>query len=148
MPSADADTETDVEEAVTDEAREALLEAVYVVAAADELAAAEREALSTLCSTALDRTEKEIEALFDTVAQRLEQHGLHGTLGNVATRLKDFQAREEVLTFAALIAVSDRDLDVAEAEALLELGAHFGFGTNEVQGVVDEVAARLAKQLS
>lgn len=126
---------------------EALLEAVYAVAAADGLADDEREALSTLVSSALDRTEKELESMFTSFGESLSRDGLQVMLGNVAGRLKSFEAREEVLTFAALIAVSDRELGVAEADALLELGSHFGFGTNEVQNVVDEVAERLTRRL-
>ncbi len=128
----------------------AMLEASYLVAAADGLAEEERTALCDLIDyttrSALKR--KRLDGLFDEMAQLLADQGLEARLDAVAAELEDFMAREEALSFAALVAIADTVLAPREAATLIALGKRFDFSPGEVQAVVDVVGATLARALT
>jgi hypothetical protein len=127
----------------------ALLEASYLVAAADGLAAAEREAL---CDLIVHTTGRAVDALalerlFERFDEALDREGLAQRLTSVAARFEDFMAREEAMSFTALVAISDGELGEREALALTALGARFDFSVGEVQAVLDQVAFDLKHAL-
>jgi len=128
----------------------AMIEASYLVAAADGLVEAEQDALSDLIAhttgSAVDvETLQEMFARFD---EMLKEHGLEGRLQAIASSFDDFMAREEAMSFAALIAISDGELAPAEEVALIALGARLDFSTGEVQAILNQVAAALSRALS
>ncbi len=127
-----------------------MIEASYLVAAADGLVEAEQDALSDLIAhttgSAVDvETLQEMFARFD---EMLKEHGLEGRLQAIASSFDDFMAREEAMSFAALIAISDGELAPAEEVALIALGARLDFSTGEVQAILNQVAAALSRALS
>jgi tellurite resistance protein len=124
----------------------ALLEAGYLVAAADGLDDRERAALSGLIAevTGSSLTGERLGALFAGFEQRRTAQGLESRLAQVAGAFEDFVAREEALGFAALVAIGDCTLSQKEAVALQAFGARLGFSVGEVQAVLDSVASALA----
>ena len=62
-------------------------------------------------------------------------------MGRVAANFEDLSAREEAITFAALIAIADGKLARPEAQVLVELGEHFKFSETDVQAVLAQVVA-------
>jgi len=127
----------------------AMLEICYLVAAADGLAEQEHDALCDLIDyttrSALKR--KRLEALFEEMATRLAEQGLEARLDALAGELDDFMAREEALSFAALVAIADSVLAPKEAVTLIAIGKRFDFSVGEVQAVVDVVAATLQRAM-
>jgi tellurite resistance protein len=120
----------------------ALLEAAYLVAAADGTSAEERAAFSELITqvTASQLDAGRLHDLLLAFDAQTEQVGLGPRLDAVAVEFRDFEAREEVLCFAVLIAIADGELAPPEIDALVSLGEHFDFSAREVQLLVDEIA--------
>ncbi|MBI4706040.1 MAG: hypothetical protein HY744_33520 [Deltaproteobacteria bacterium] len=127
----------------------ALLEVSYLVASADGLDAQERAGLAELIAQTTGRAvdPPALDLLFDRFERDLASEGREARIRSVATQFDDFMAREEALSFAALIAVADRTLASQEAEALLLLGGELGFSAGEVQAALDHVAQQLARAL-
>ena len=72
---------------------------------------------------------------------------LNEHLDAVAERLGDFLARQEAMSFAALVAVADAELADREVVVLMALGNRFDFSRGEVQAVVQEVSLELANAI-
>jgi len=128
---------------------QALLTVGYLVAAADELAAGERAALSGVLERAagsvVDR------AMFD---QRLaEIEALRTSLGadeamrRAAADLSGPFARREAIVFAALVSIGDGSLSVQEVEALARLGEHVQVPRGEVFALIEDVVHSVTKAL-
>ncbi len=128
----------------------AMIEASYLVAAADGLAKEEHDALSDLIAhttgSAVDA--KTLQEMFSRFDGQLEEQGLEGRLQAISSSFDDFMAREEAMSFAALIAISDGVLAPSEEVALIALGARLDFSTGEVQAILNQVAAALSEALS
>ena len=127
----------------------AIVETCYLVAIADGFAEEERGAVANLVSFATGDalTPERAEEVFAAYAKLLEEQGLEARLNAIAERLDDFVAREEAMSFAALVAVADRELAEREAVMLMALAKRFDFSRGEVQVVVKQVAATLAKAI-
>lgn len=127
----------------------AIVETCYLVATADGFAAEERGAVADLVGFATGDlfTRDRAESVFAAHAKLLEEQGLEARLDAIAARLDDFVAREEAMSFAALVAVADRELADKEAVMLMALAKRFDFSRGEVQAVVRQVAMTLAKAI-
>jgi hypothetical protein len=127
----------------------AIVETCYLVAIADGFAAEERGAVAALLGFATGDmvSHERAEGVFDAYAKLLEEQGLEARLDSIAERLDDFMAREEAMSFAALVAVADRELAAKEAVMLMALAKRFDFSRGEVQAVVKQVAATLAQAI-
>ena len=127
----------------------AIVETCYLVAVADGFAAEERGAVAALVAFATGDafTTERAEGMFAAYAKLLEEHGLEARLDAIAGKLDDFMAREEAMSFAALVAVADRELADKEAVMLMALAKRFDFSRGEVQVVVKQVAASLAQAI-
>ncbi|HHH27515.1 MAG TPA: hypothetical protein ENK57_04075 [Polyangiaceae bacterium] len=125
----------------------AIIEACYLVAAADGLAEEEGGAVRELILIATGESliEQRATELFDSYGKLLEEHGLEARLDAVAERLDDFLAREECMGFAALVAVADGELAEREVVVLMALASRFDFSVGEVQAVVQQVAQGLCE---
>jgi tellurite resistance protein len=122
---------------------QSLLELGYLVASADGLAQQERVALAKLveqatCSVVAPEM---LERHFSDLDGGSEILGRRERLARVASNFEDLAAREEAISFAALIAIADGKLAEPEASVLLELGAHFSFSEGEVKAVLTRLAA-------
>ena len=122
---------------------QSLLELGYLVASADGLAPEERAALAKLVEhatgsvveqEALQRHFNDLDACSATLGRRER-------LGRVAANFEDLAAREEAISFAALIAIADGKLAQPEAQVLVELGEHFSFSETDVKAVLGQVVA-------
>ncbi len=120
-----------------------LLEVAYLVASADGLGDDELAAMTELVShaTGAAADKKTVEAYFADAKAASEALGRRERLARAASSFDDFMAREEAMSFAAIISIADGKLDSAEARALLELGEFFELSAGEVQAVVDQVVA-------
>lgn len=128
----------------------AIIEACYLVAAADGLAEEEGSAVRELIRFATGEAllEKRAAELFESYGTLLEEQGLEARLDAVAERLEDFLAREECMGFAALVAVADGELAEREVVVLMALAARFDFSAGEVQAAVHQVAKGLAEAIT
>jgi len=120
-----------------------VVEACYLVAAADGMAEMERAAVGHLIRCATGGGLDEPDAIFDAYGQLLERQGLEARLDAVADKLEDFMAREEAMGFAASIAVADRELARNEGVVLMALAKRFDYSQGEVQAAVAQVAKKL-----
>jgi len=127
-----------------------IVEASYLVAGSDGLDANEREAMTRLFAETTGQAvdPSELEVLFARFDELRESEGLEQRLAAVASSFEDFMEREEALSFAALVAISDTELSSKEAVALVALGARLGFSAGEVQIVLDGVATTLGAVLT
>ncbi len=127
----------------------AIVEGCYLVAVADGFAAEERGAVADLIGFATGDVfnRERADEVFAAYARLLEEQGLEARLDAVAARLDDYVAREEAMSFAALVAVADRELSAREAVMLMALAKRFEFSQGEVQAVVTQVAAALGAMI-
>jgi tellurite resistance protein len=128
---------------------QSLLELGYLVASADGLAAEEREALARLVEYASGEVvdQEALRRHFSDLDAACETLGRRERLGRVASNFQEASAKEEAMSFAALIAIADGKLAPPEARVLLELGNHFAFSEREVEAVVGQVVASLRRVL-
>jgi len=128
---------------------QSLLELGYLVASADGLAAEERETLALLLEHATDSVinRDAVQLHFSDLDATCAALGRGERLGRVAANLDTERAREEALSFAALVAMADGTLEQAELGVLVELGQHFAFSPEQVQAVVARVADCIRQQL-
>ena len=144
-------------ESVKDEATDAgaalyfqsLLELGYLVASADGLAEDERVALAQLVEHATDAA-VDRDALmihFADLEATCEMLGRRERLVRTAANFEGADARNEAISFATLVAIADGKLNSDEAEVLHELGRHFSLSGARVQGVIDDVARSIRRQL-
>ena len=131
----------DTDDAQAAEYFQSLLELGYLVASADGLASEEREALAKLVEQATGAVvEREaVERHFNDLGGGAEVLGRRERLARVASNIEDSVAREEAISFAALIAIADGKLTEPEARLLLELGEHFSFSEGKVKAVLGRV---------
>lgn len=134
---------TSAEDAEAGKYFSAVVEACYLVAAADGMAQVERGAVAHLIKCATGGGLDEPDSIFDAYSQLLERQGLEARLDAVADKLEDFMAREEAMGFAASIAVADRELARTEGVVLMALAKRFDYSQGEVQAAVDQVAKML-----
>jgi hypothetical protein len=124
-----------------------LLEVGYLVASADGLDDAERDAIAALLETAtgaaVDRAT--LSTHFKDLDGAAAMLGRRERLARVAADLEATQV--ESLAFAALIAMADGQLVADELAVLVELGGCFEMSADEVRAVVDEVAATVGRCL-
>jgi tellurite resistance protein len=124
---------------------QSLLELGYLVASADGLSLQERAALATLVEEATGSVVARdvMQRHFRDLDGGTEVLGRRERLARVASNFEDRMAREEAMSFAALIAIADGKLADSEARALLELGEHFSFSEEEVKAMLTQVAASI-----
>ena len=123
-----------------------LLEAAFLVAAADgELAKEEVGELADLISQMAGEqiTPGELSRAVAEFSAQLEKEGRMGRVQALAASVRGAQARREILSFAALVALCDHDLAPAELFVLHSLGKAFGLETADVNGAVRAVRAAL-----
>ncbi len=127
----------------------ALLETAFLVSSADGLAEQERSSLGELLvqSTGEVLHADGFVSMVERFEELLAEHGLDARVRAVAEEFDDFMAREEAMSFAALIAVADGELGIKEALVLLSLGKRLGFSPGEVQAVVNAVTTELSRAL-
>lgn len=128
----------------------AIVETCYLVSTIDGLAGEERGAVSALVGFATGDliSGKTADGLFAAYADLVKEQGLEARLDSVAERLDDFVAREEAMSFAALVAVADRELASKEQVILMALAKRFEFSRGEVQAIVNQVAASLSQAIT
>jgi tellurite resistance protein len=128
---------------------QSLLELGYLVASADGLDEREREMLALLVERITEsRVDREKLLLhFTDLDQTSDWLGRSERLIRVAANLDHLVAREEALSFAALVAMADGELTEAEIRVLMELGKHFSFSERAVRESVDRVAASIRSEL-
>ncbi|MCC6215019.1 MAG: hypothetical protein IT376_09130 [Polyangiaceae bacterium] len=127
-----------------------LLEAGFLVAAADGTDEAELAALADLIAAAAGSraSRAAVRALLDELREGLERDGLERRLDSLAPRFGDFIAREEALGFASLVALADGNLGDPEALALLALARRLDYSRGEVEAVLSETAQALSRALT
>jgi len=127
----------------------AMLEAAYLVAAADGLGDAERSALGELMAevTGEPKGSVGLASLFARFDEALARDGAPARLDEIAARFDDFMAREEALHFVTLIALADGSISRREARSLIELAERLGYSMGELQALLDSVAVSLRKEL-
>jgi tellurite resistance protein len=128
---------------------QSLLELGYLVASADGLAADERETLALLLEHATDSAidRDGLQLHFSDLDATSAALGRSERLGRVAATIDTARAREEALSFAALVAMADGTLEPAEVQVLVELGRHFALSPEQVETVIARVADCLRQQL-
>jgi tellurite resistance protein len=128
----------------------ALLEAAYLVAVSDGVAAAERSAFAGLLAqaTANRATAETLASILSEFDSALEREGRAARLADVAARFSDFVAREEALSFATLVTVADGAISRKEARGLIELSEALGFSIGELQLVLEQVGGALKAALT
>lgn len=127
----------------------ALLEAPYLVAASDGLEPQERQALSALIAhlvgTAAPEAVCDVLEWFDA---RLAEEGLETRMDHIAKSFESRREREQVLGFAALLALADRRLALSEQQTLLQLAEVLGFKRAELQMLVHKISLRLERAMA
>jgi hypothetical protein len=128
---------------------QSLLELGYLVASADGLDEREREMLALLIERMTEsRVDRERLMLhLQDLDQTSDWLGRSERLIRVAADFEDLIAREEALSFAALVALADGELTPAEIRVLLELGKHFSFSERAVIDAADRVATSIQHEL-
>ncbi len=128
----------------------ALIEAAYLVASADGLDEQEHAALAALVchavGPALDSAA--VQVLFDDFARKREQQGEVARLDAVSTHFRHRLERQEVMSFAVLVAMSDRVLTSAEQDTLVALGERFAFKQGVTLLIAHQVAGALERALA
>jgi tellurite resistance protein len=129
---------------------QSLLELGYLVASADGFAEGEREALALLVEHATGEIVSRSRLLqhfkdLDTTSEFL---GRHERLHRVAAEFEDFNAREEAISFAALVAIADGVLEEPEMIVLMELGRCFSFSDEEIVNLAQNVARSIEEALN
>ena len=116
-----------------------LLEAAFLVAAADgQLAKEEVGELADLIARMTDQAVSpgELADSISAYSTQLEKAGRAAMIAALAASCVDLGVRRQVLGFAALVALCDRDLAPSELFVLHSLGKSFGMSAAEVNGVV------------
>ena len=127
----------------------ALLEAPYIVAASDGLEADERQALSALIAHLVgDAPPDKVCDVLEWFDERLAEEGMRPRMEHLAKSFETRAEREQVLGFAALLALADRRLALREQGRLLELGEVLGFKRVEVQMLVHKISLRLERAMA
>lgn len=129
-------------ESTADDFFSCLVEAAFLVSAADGELSAEEE--STLGETIGEVTgdvlpPEEFMAMINSFAKALAEDGVEGRARAMAAVLPDEAARKEVLAFAALLALCDHDLHKNEEDVLYLMGKAFSFDEDQVIKVVKGV---------
>lgn len=124
----------------------ALVEGAFLLAAADgelsdDEAATLGETIAFVTGEALEPDE--FMGMIDAFADALDQSDLASRLTAVARAVPDVAARREVLGFATLIALCDRDLADAERAALGQMAKAFGLAESDVDSLVADVQKAL-----
>jgi len=128
----------------------ALLEAAFLVAAADgELA---REEIGELADLIAQMTSQSVSPgeLADSIAaysEQLEHSGRPAMIEALAAACPDPDARRQVLGFAALVALCDRELAPSELFVLHSLGRAFGLNPPEVNHIVRSLKTQLGLEV-
>jgi tellurite resistance protein len=127
----------------------ALLEAAFLVAAADgQLAREEVGELADLISQMTSQAVSPGE-LADSIAAysaQLEQSGRGAMIDALAASCSDGEVRRQVLGFAALVALCDRDLAPSELFVLHSLGKAFGLPAAEVNAIVRSLKSEMGME--
>lgn len=127
----------------------ALLEASFLVAAADgELAKEEIGELADLIAQMTSQSVSPNE-LADSIAaysEQLERSGRGAMIAALAASCTEPAARRQVLGFAALVALCDRELAPAELFVLHSLGKAFGVGTADVNAIIRSLKSELGME--
>lgn len=128
---------------------QSLLELGYLVASADGLAEDEREALALLVEQATGEVVSRGDLLrhFNDLDSASEFLGRHERLHRVAAEFEDANAREEAMSFTALVAIADGVLAEPEMEVLIELGRCFSFSEEDIQRLAQNVATSIEEAL-
>jgi hypothetical protein len=128
----------------------AIVEVCFLVASADGLAEEEKAAVAELIACACGEAfgADKAAALFDAFAALLVAEGLERRLDAVVAELEGYLAREEAMSFAALVAVADRALGDRELAVLVAFGKRCGFSFGEVQALIQQVAAALGRSIA
>lgn len=126
-----------------------LLEVAYLVSSADGISDEELQAMTDLVShaTGAAADQETVERYFADAKAASDALGRRERLARAASSFDDFMAREEAMSFAAIISIADGKLGSAEARALLELGEFFELSAGEVKAVVDQVVASVKTAL-
>jgi tellurite resistance protein len=125
-----------------------MLEAAYLVAATDGTSEIERAALGELIAQVTGQADRDaVAAALARFDEEIARDGLPARMAAVAARFEDFMAREDALTFAGIIALSDGALSRKELRGLIELAEHMGYSVGEVQAILDAIAANLRQAL-
>jgi tellurite resistance protein len=140
----------EAEDARAAEYFESLLELGYLVASADGLAAEERETLALLLEHATESSVSRdvLQLHFSDLDATSAALGRSERLGRVAANFDSTHAREEAISFAALVAMADGSLEPTELRVLLELGRHFALSAEQVETLVHHVANGITQQLA
>ena len=127
----------------------AMLEAAYLVAAADGLGEAERGALGELIAevTGDPKARARVATIFARFDEGIARDGIPARLTDIASRFDDFMAREETLHFVTLIALADGSISRKEARSLIELAERLGYSMGELQALLDQVTGSLRREL-
>jgi tellurite resistance protein len=126
----------------------AMLEAAYLVATMDGISDAERQAFADLASLVTGGTEAAgLTKLLEAFDATIEHEGRPARLAEVAKSFEDFMAREEALSFAALVVISDGSITRKEARGLIELAEALGYSVGELQAALDQIAQNLKREL-
>ena len=106
---AEASVAEEGEDAAAAQYFQSLLELGYLVASADGLADEEREALADLVEHATGSAVEHdvLTRHFTNLDAAAEMLGRRERMGRIAANFDDFMAREEAMSFAALVAVAD-----------------------------------------
>lgn len=133
-------------ESSADDFFSALVEGAFLLAAADgelsdDEAATLGETIAFVTGEALEPDE--FMEMIDAFADALDQSDLASRLAAVARAVPDVAARREVLGFATLIALCDRDLADAERAALGQMAKAFGLAESDVDALVGDVQKAL-----
>lgn len=127
----------------------ALLEAPYLVAAGDGLDAEERQAITALIAHLVGNAEPDkVCDVLDWFDERVTEEGVEARIAHVGASFTSRSDREQVLGFAALLALADRRLALREQERLISLGEALGFKRVEVQMLVHKISLRLERAMA
>lgn len=128
---------------------QSIIEIAYLVASADGFAEEERRALSKVLERVVGHAidTETLEEHFRALDAACEALGRRERMRRAAEDFVDGEYRREVLGFAAIVAIADGTLAEAELEALIRVGAYFGWTEAEVQVIVEEVLGVLVAAL-
>lgn len=118
-----------------------MVEAGYLMAAADgTIEEAERATVAGVITgfTKGHASAEEIEELLDACATALETDGYEARLAAVAHNLVSKELRHFGLLTAALVLVSDGEVEDDELELYTDMGAELGFSEEEGVAIMDE----------
>jgi tellurite resistance protein len=134
------------EESSSDAFLSVLVEAAYLVAAADGVVSPDEsrtlaETIAFVIGDAVPASE--FAEMLDAFAQTLKDDGLDKRIEVIAEIVPDEPARREALAFASLIGLCDHELVESEKDTLTRIGAAFSLDAAAVQAIIDSVAASL-----